>query len=74
LSWHDINVLEKLKDPEFDPSLLVQVDPSLPKDPIIYISRIVSNLFIFEAEKTAIILSYPSLDRSLQVVASTISS
>ncbi|KAK3297668.1 uncharacterized protein B0H64DRAFT_416632 [Chaetomium fimeti] len=33
LSRRDINVLEKIKDPEFDPSLLVQVDPSLPKDP-----------------------------------------
>lgn len=33
LSRRDINVLEKIKDPEFDPSLLVQVDPTLPKDP-----------------------------------------
>jgi hypothetical protein len=33
LSRRDLNVLEKIKDPESDPSLLVQVDPSLPKDP-----------------------------------------
>lgn len=33
LSRRDINVLEKIKDPESDPSLMVQVDPSLPKDP-----------------------------------------
>jgi hypothetical protein len=33
LSRRDINVLEKIKDPESDPSLLVQVDPTLPKDP-----------------------------------------
>ncbi|KAK4101477.1 hypothetical protein N658DRAFT_496346 [Parathielavia hyrcaniae] len=33
LSRRDINVLEKIKDPEFDPSLLVQVDSTLPKDP-----------------------------------------
>jgi hypothetical protein len=33
LSQRDINVLEKIKDPESDPSLMVQVDPTLPKDP-----------------------------------------
>ncbi|KAK3304241.1 uncharacterized protein B0T15DRAFT_233793 [Chaetomium strumarium] len=33
LSRRDLHVLEKIKDPESDPSLLVQVDPSLPKDP-----------------------------------------
>ncbi|KAK4143007.1 uncharacterized protein C8A04DRAFT_29409 [Dichotomopilus funicola] len=33
LSQRDINVLEKIKDPEFDPSLVAQVDPALPKDP-----------------------------------------
>ena len=33
LSTRDINVLEKMKDPESDPSMAVQVDPSLPKDP-----------------------------------------
>jgi hypothetical protein len=35
LTRRDLNVLEKMKDPESDPSLLVQVDPTLPKDPII---------------------------------------
>ncbi|KAM7208646.1 hypothetical protein V8F20_001069 [Naviculisporaceae sp. PSN 640] len=33
LSTRDINVLEKIKDPESDPSRAVQVDPTLPKDP-----------------------------------------
>lgn len=33
LTRRDINVLEKIKDPESDPSLMVQVDPTLPKDP-----------------------------------------
>lgn len=33
LSRRDINVLEKIKDPEFDPSLAVLIDPTLPKDP-----------------------------------------
>ncbi|KAL2021128.1 hypothetical protein VTK56DRAFT_7434 [Thermocarpiscus australiensis] len=35
LSRRDINVLEKIKDPESDPSLAVQLDPTLPKDPYI---------------------------------------
>lgn len=33
LSRRDINVLEKIKDPEFDPSFAIQVDPTLPNDP-----------------------------------------
>jgi len=33
LSRRDINVLEKIKDPESNPYLAPQVDPSLPKDP-----------------------------------------
>lgn len=33
LSNNDLNVLEKIKDPEADPSRVVNVDPSLPKDP-----------------------------------------
>jgi len=33
LSNRDINVLEKIKDPESDPSSAVRIDPSLPKDP-----------------------------------------
>ncbi|KAL1841043.1 hypothetical protein VTJ49DRAFT_7474 [Mycothermus thermophilus] len=33
LSLRDLHVLEKIKDPESDPSLMVQVDTSLPKDP-----------------------------------------
>ncbi|KAK4228493.1 hypothetical protein QBC38DRAFT_474991 [Podospora fimiseda] len=33
LSVRDINVLEKIRDPESDPSRAIQIDPSLPKDP-----------------------------------------
>jgi len=33
LSRHDINVLEKIKDPEADPTSLVLTDPSLARDP-----------------------------------------
>ncbi|KAK3951851.1 hypothetical protein QBC32DRAFT_154299 [Pseudoneurospora amorphoporcata] len=33
LSTRDLNVLEKIQDPEYDPARMVQVDTSLPKDP-----------------------------------------
>lgn len=33
LSRNDINVLEKIKDPEADPTAIVLVDPQLPRDP-----------------------------------------
>lgn len=33
LSTHDINVLEKIKDPESDPLQRIRVDPSIPRDP-----------------------------------------
>ncbi|KAL1877058.1 hypothetical protein Daus18300_002668 [Diaporthe australafricana] len=33
LSTRDLNILEKIQDPEFDPSQAVQLDESLPKDP-----------------------------------------
>lgn len=33
LSTRDLNVLEKIQDPEFDPAQAVEVDSSLPKDP-----------------------------------------
>ncbi|KAL0470650.1 hypothetical protein QR685DRAFT_524191 [Neurospora intermedia] len=33
LSTRDLNVLEKIQDPEYDPARIVQVDTSLPKDP-----------------------------------------
>lgn len=33
LSTRDLNVLEKIQDPEYDPARIVQVDMSLPKDP-----------------------------------------
>ncbi|KAF9869338.1 hypothetical protein CkaCkLH20_13205 [Colletotrichum karsti] len=33
LSRHDVHVLDKIKDPESDPSANVLLDPSLPRDP-----------------------------------------
>lgn len=33
LSKNDLNVLQKIKDPESDPTAAVSVDPSLPRDP-----------------------------------------
>ncbi|KAK3397346.1 hypothetical protein B0T20DRAFT_255287 [Sordaria brevicollis] len=33
LSTRDLNVLEKIQDPEYDPARIVQVDMNLPKDP-----------------------------------------
>jgi len=33
LSKHDVNVLEKIKDPESNPAAGVVIDPSLPRDP-----------------------------------------
>lgn len=33
LSRRDLNVLEKMKDPESDPRMAVMIDPDLPKDP-----------------------------------------
>ncbi|PSR83239.1 hypothetical protein BD289DRAFT_483426 [Coniella lustricola] len=33
LSTRDLNILEKIQDPEFDPSRTVQIDASLPRDP-----------------------------------------
>lgn len=44
LSRRDVNVLEKIKDPESDPSLGVFIDPSLPKDPHIRDAQIYEQL------------------------------
>ncbi|KAK7755917.1 hypothetical protein SLS62_002204 [Diatrype stigma] len=35
LSRRDFNVLEKIRDPESNPSAAVMIDPNLPKDPVI---------------------------------------
>jgi len=44
LSRRDVNVLEKIKDPESDPSLGVLIDTSLPKDPHIRDAQIYEDL------------------------------
>ncbi len=59
LSRRDFNVLEKIKDPESDPMLMVQVDPSLPKDP--YISDQGEYQQVSQAERS-IILSIQTLE------------
>ncbi|KAL2263107.1 hypothetical protein VTK26DRAFT_8190 [Humicola hyalothermophila] len=59
LSRRDINVLEKIKDPESDPSLNVQIDTTLPKDP--HISDPVEYQRISQQERD-IILSIQNLE------------
>ncbi|KAK4162255.1 hypothetical protein QBC43DRAFT_371703 [Cladorrhinum sp. PSN259] len=59
LSLRDINVLEKMKDPESDPSLAVQIDPTLPKDPHISDQEIYQAL---SQQERDIILSISSLE------------
>ncbi|KAK3683478.1 hypothetical protein B0T22DRAFT_483333 [Podospora appendiculata] len=59
LSKRDINVLEKIRDPDSDPSSAVQIDPSLPKDPNIL------NQHVFETvsrEERSIILSIQEIE------------
>ena len=59
LSRRDIHVLEKIKDPESDPSLMVQVDPTLPKDPHISDPEEYQNI---SQEERGIILSIQNLE------------
>ncbi|KAK3387085.1 hypothetical protein B0H63DRAFT_148566 [Podospora didyma] len=59
LSRRDINVLEKIKDPESDPSSAVQVDPTLPKDPNILDQELYAKISQQERE---IILSIQELE------------
>lgn len=40
LSKHDLNVLEKIKDPEFDASRVAVIDDSLPADPHIRVANV----------------------------------
>lgn len=60
LSRRDINVLEKIKDPEFDPSLAIQVDPALPKDP--HVSD--SEYHQISQQERDIVLSIQNLENS----------
>ncbi|KAK4189990.1 hypothetical protein QBC35DRAFT_491683 [Podospora australis] len=59
LTQRDINVLEKIKDPEYDPSHAAQVDPSLPKDPHVTDSEVLQSLLQQERD---IILSIQNLE------------
>ncbi|KAK3314990.1 hypothetical protein B0H66DRAFT_577023 [Apodospora peruviana] len=59
LSTRDINILEKIKDPESDPSLAVQVDASLPRDPNILNQEVYEQIAQQERE---IILSIQKLE------------
>ena len=59
LSRRDIHVLEKIKDPESDPSLMVQVDPTLPKDPHISDPEEYQNI---SQQERSIILSIQNLE------------
>lgn len=59
LTRRDFNVLEKIRDPESDPMLMVQVDPSLPKDP--YLSDPAEYQKVSQEERS-IILSIQNLE------------
>ncbi|GFP52610.1 hypothetical protein ACSS6W_003305 [Trichoderma asperelloides] len=52
LSRHDINVLEKIKDPESNPAAGVVIDPALPRDPQIIDHSVYER--VMERERTII--------------------
>ena len=60
LSKRDINVLEKIKDPESDPSSALQIDPSLPKDPNVKDQHVLDHISSRERD---IILSIQALEQ-----------
>ncbi|OLN95312.1 Tetratricopeptide repeat protein 36-like protein [Colletotrichum chlorophyti] len=62
LSRHDVNVLDKIKDPESDPSASVLLDPSLPRDPQITDTSIYERVIQKERE---IVLSMQQLELQL---------
>ncbi|GKT86787.1 hypothetical protein CT0861_04612 [Colletotrichum tofieldiae] len=62
LSRHDANVLDKIKDPESDPSANVMLDPSLPRDPHITDTSVYERVIQKERE---IILSMQQLELQL---------
>ena len=62
LSKHDINVLEKIKDPEADPMTAVIIDSSLPRDPHVTESSLYEQ--IVERERS-IIKSIQTLEMEL---------
>ncbi|KZL78928.1 hypothetical protein CI238_02291 [Colletotrichum incanum] len=62
LSRRDANVLDKIKDPESDPSANVMLDPSLPRDPHITDTSVYERVIQKERE---IILSMQQLELQL---------
>ncbi|WYZ37455.1 hypothetical protein EsH8_II_000961 [Colletotrichum jinshuiense] len=62
LSRHDVNVLDKIKDPESDPSANVLLDPSLPRDPNITDTSVYERVIMIERE---IVLSMQQLELQL---------
>ncbi|EEY16900.1 conserved hypothetical protein [Verticillium alfalfae VaMs.102] len=62
LSRNDLNVLEKIKDPDFDPAAIVMLDQSLPRDPHITDSAVYERVIQIERE---IILSMQQLELQL---------
>ncbi|KAK2002420.1 hypothetical protein LX36DRAFT_652214 [Colletotrichum falcatum] len=62
LTRRDVNVLEKIKDPESDPSANVMIDPSLPRDPHITDTSIYELVIRKERE---IVLSMQQLELQL---------
>ncbi|KAI8296995.1 Tetratricopeptide repeat protein 36 [Colletotrichum sp. SAR11_59] len=59
LSQHDVNVLDKIKDPESDPSANILLDPSLPRDPQITDTSVYERVIQKERE---IVLSMQQLE------------
>ncbi|ROT39385.1 hypothetical protein SODALDRAFT_332824 [Sodiomyces alkalinus F11] len=62
LSRNDLNVLEKIKDPDFDPSASILLDLSLPRDPQITDTSVYERVIQKERE---IILSMQQLELQL---------
>lgn len=67
LSKHDINVLEKIKDPESNPLMGPVLDSSLPRDPNIIDAGVYERVV---AKERAIIRSIQKLEKQLQELAS----
>ncbi|KAL2112321.1 hypothetical protein VUR80DRAFT_7895 [Thermomyces stellatus] len=62
LSKNDLNVLQKIKDPESDPTAAVPVDPSLPRDPHITDADSYNAVVAKERE---VLLSFQKLEMQL---------
>lgn len=62
LSKNDINVLQKIKDPESDPTATVLIDPSLPRDPHVTDSDAYNGVVAKERE---VLLSFQKLEMQL---------